>query len=219
VEVNEGGEVVGIRLPQMLARGVMSSFPLLPSLKVLDLTSNLIEGSLPARLGKLEVLQLGYNMLSGTIPSNWTKSTHLKRLQLGFNSLSGTLPSTIGKMGQLEEFDVASNRFGSSIPSEIEGCTSLQILDLTQNMFDGTIPSEIGNLKHLQYLDLSANSFDEGTLPVELIWFDKPVQFRFVRLLSQGTDPNCNRGVFPIYRTYNSTSTNCMDLFQQKLDC
>lgn len=169
VEVNEGGEVVGIRLPQMLARGVMSSFPLLPSLKVLDLTSNLIEGSLPARLGKLEVLQLGYNMLSGTIPSNWTKSTHLKRLQLGFNSLSGTLPSTIGKMGQLEEFDVASNRFGSSIPSEIEGCTSLQILDLTQNMFDGTIPSEIGNLTHLQYLDLSANSFDEGTLPVELI--------------------------------------------------
>lgn len=169
VEVNEGGEVVGIRLPQMLARGVISSFPLLPSLKVLDLTSNFIEGSLPARLGKLEVLQLGYNMLSGTIPVNWTKSTHLKQLQLGFNSLSGTLPSTIGRMGQLEEFDVAGNQLGSRIPSEMEGCTSLQILDLAQNMFDGTIPSEMGNLKHLEYLDLSANSFDDDTLPVELM--------------------------------------------------
>jgi Leucine rich repeat len=169
VEVNEGGEVVGIRLPQVQARGVMSTFPLLPALKVLDLSSNLIEGSLPARLGKLEVLQLGYNMLSGTIPANWTKSTHLKRLQLGFNGLSGTLPSTMGKMGQLEEFDVPGNRLGSTIPSEIKGCTSLQILDLTRNMFDGTIPSEMGNLKHLEYLDLSGNSFDQGTLPVELI--------------------------------------------------
>lgn len=168
VEVNDIGEVVEINLRQHAISGTLPSLPALGTLKSLDLSLNMIQGTLPRNLGMLEVLNLENNMFSGTLHEGWTNAIHLRTLQIGYNVLDGTLSSSFGKMTQLEELSIPANKIGSAIPSEIGGCSSLLKLDLRRNSFEGLIPSEIGNLKTLTYLDLGGNSFARGILPEEI---------------------------------------------------
>jgi hypothetical protein len=171
LNLDSAGHVQEIRLPQRFLEGTLPSeaFSIFPSLKYIDLSSNLIRGPLTKTLGKtLEAFELDNNFLTGTIPLSWTKSTTIKSIQLGFNQIIGPIPSEIGKMTQLEIFSLESNSLESSIPSDIANCTSIQVLDIGRNKFVGTIPSQLGNLRQLQYLDLSQNSFADGTLPLNI---------------------------------------------------
>ena len=169
VEVNDLGEVVGINLRQRDIHGVLPSLPALGSLKSLDLSLNMIQGTLPMQLGMLEVLHLENNMFNGTLHEVWTNLTHLKRIRIGVNILTGTLPTSLGKMTKLEELSIPANEISGTIPSEIGGCSSLQELDVRHNMLEGFIPSEIGGIERLEYLDLGANSFAEGIFPEEIL--------------------------------------------------
>jgi Leucine rich repeat len=172
ISLDSAGHVQEIRLHQRFLEGILPSsvFSIFPSLKHIDLSSNLIRGPLPKSLGKtLESLELDNNFLTGTIPLSWTKSTTIKYIQMEYNQLVGTLPSELSDMTQLEILSLASNSLESHIPSDIANCTSLKALDISRNKFDGAIPPQLGNLSQLQYLDLSENSFADGTLPINIL--------------------------------------------------
>ena len=70
----------------------------LQSLIALDLSSNQLEGAIPAELGQLTTLQallLSSNRLSGTIPSELRNLSGLPKLDLTYNMLRATDPTLV----------------------------------------------------------------------------------------------------------------------------
>lgn len=63
----------------------------------LDLSSNLLNGTIPSTLGNLSnlhSLDLSHNMLSGQIPPALGDLKNLTHFNVSYNSLSGPIPST-----------------------------------------------------------------------------------------------------------------------------
>ena len=116
------------------------------ALKILDLSSNRLTGSLPDdifQLNRLEILDLHSNRLTSSIPDNIPQDNfHLKFLALQNNALNG------------------------SIPSEIANLKKLSHLDLTRNQLTGMIPNDLELLhESMNYLFLGANNYQEGPIP------------------------------------------------------
>jgi hypothetical protein len=80
-------------------------------LKVLDLSSNLLDGKLPEEIGKcvrLRSVKLNNNSLNGSLPGSVTNLIHLQTtLDVSYNSLSGVIPLDIGKLDMLENINLS----------------------------------------------------------------------------------------------------------------
>ncbi|MBA0771632.1 hypothetical protein Gotri_007124 [Gossypium trilobum] len=77
------------------------------SVEVLDLSSNLLNGSLPLDLGgvHLNYLNLSYNKISGSIsPEFAEKLPQNATIDLSFNNLSGAIPESVALLNQKMEF-------------------------------------------------------------------------------------------------------------------
>ncbi|KAK4804961.1 hypothetical protein SAY86_004778 [Trapa natans] len=79
----------------------------LASVEVLDLSSNILNGSLPANFGggALRYLNLSYNKISGPIPAEF--GAHIPRIatiDLSFNNLSGAVPESLNRLDQKTGF-------------------------------------------------------------------------------------------------------------------
>ncbi|XWS41850.1 hypothetical protein CRYUN_Cryun17cG0118300 [Craigia yunnanensis] len=73
------------------------------SVQVLDLSSNLVEGSLPPNFGgnNLRYLNVSYNRLSGVIPPQFAeKIPGNATIDLSFNNLTGEIPDSVVLMNQ-----------------------------------------------------------------------------------------------------------------------
>jgi hypothetical protein len=85
-------------------------------------------GRLPADIGLLSsslvTLDLSENMVAGTIPSGLYALTQLQYLFLQNNLLTGTLSSQIGDLSALRKIFLGSNTLIGSIPSELGGTTT-----------------------------------------------------------------------------------------------
>jgi Leucine-rich repeat (LRR) protein len=135
-------------------------FFLPPSLKYLDLSFNVIMGTISDLPDTLEVLNLRRNALFGTIPD-------LKRIltvDVANNRLSdwGTL-FTLNRTETTRLVDLCNNLFAGALPSNFP---QFQTLVMSGNFLNGTIPAilDLGdNLFHR--FDFSNNSFS-GTLPM-----------------------------------------------------
>ncbi|PIA44538.1 hypothetical protein AQUCO_01700262v1, partial [Aquilegia coerulea] len=172
------------------------SFPQFPSsLGYLDLSDNIISGSIPAdigyRLPKLKLLLLSNNNINGTIPSSLCKMLSLSYLDFSKNHLSGVLPNCLGDLKRVMVIDLTSNNLSGTIqrsfchqsvylrslhlsknnfqgefPSGLQNCTSLNILDVSDNKFSGEIPTWIGqNLYSLRIIKLSSNKYNGSLSP------------------------------------------------------
>ncbi|MBA0823487.1 hypothetical protein Goarm_020217 [Gossypium armourianum] len=107
--------------------------------------------------GSMIFLDLSYNLLSGTIPNEIGTMPYLFILNLGHNNISGTIPQDIGKLKGLGILDLSYNRLEGSIPQSLTGITMLSEIHLSNNLLSGMIP-EMGQL-----LTFPANDFLNNT--------------------------------------------------------
>lgn len=91
----------------------------LSQLEYLDLTGNLINGSLPTKVLEIQSLKglvLDGNNFSGTIPTAYGQFRNLKVLSLSNNSLNGELPYALAEIDSLEYIFLDGNDFSGCIP-------------------------------------------------------------------------------------------------------
>ncbi|KAL8151894.1 hypothetical protein V2J09_021702 [Rumex salicifolius] len=155
------------------------------ALKWLDLSSNMLNGSLPD-LGKLPqawnsfssltTVDLSANDIGGPIPPSLFSSANLVTLNLSGNHLSGLIPLAgphslellaLASYPPMEFLDLSDNMLIGKLPPEIGGINGLKLLNLANNNMSGQIPNDLGKLRSLIFLDLSGNGF-EGQLPDNL---------------------------------------------------
>ncbi|KAF4351789.1 hypothetical protein G4B88_030150 [Cannabis sativa] len=92
-------------------------------------------------LGLLRVIDLSSNKLNGEIPMEVTHLSQLGALNLSRNNLSGKIPIQIGKLTNLQVLDFSYNKINGEIPTSLAEVSSLSYLDLSNNRLSGRIPT------------------------------------------------------------------------------
>lgn len=133
----------------------------LPDLRVLNLVSLGLWGSLPgkiARLSSLEIFNVSSNFLYGSIPEELSTLTGLQTLILDDNMFSGRLPHWVSSLQILTVLSLKKNLFNGSLPRILSDLENLRVLALSHNHFSGEVP-DLERLTNLQVLDLENNAF------------------------------------------------------------
>ncbi|CAN7021337.1 hypothetical protein IGI04_022482 [Brassica rapa subsp. trilocularis] len=188
----------------------------LESLSVLFLGSNAFYGPISSHLGfqSLRVIDLSNNSFNGTLPQdyfvNWremasvgekdgftssdgidTFMEHMgggiyedsmdmmykgvdtefplillmfKAIDFSGNKFTGRIPKSIGMLKELRHVNFSRNAFTGSIPSSLANIKNLEALDLSHNKLSGNIPRDLANLSFVSYLDFSHNLL-QGPVP------------------------------------------------------
>ncbi|KAM3730086.1 hypothetical protein ACB098_12G060900 [Castanea mollissima] len=89
----------------------------------------------------VKIIDLSSNNLSGSIPVEISFLSKLNFLNLSRNHLTGNIPEKIGTMKELESIDLSRNHLSGEIPPSMSNLTFLSYLDLSYNNFSGRIPS------------------------------------------------------------------------------
>jgi hypothetical protein len=89
-------------------------------LESLEVSGNLIDGTLSPSVGSLTALQYlsfsGNRLVSGTIPASLGFLTRLTALLLGGNDFFGAIPTTLAQLAHLTGFQADSNRLSGAVP-------------------------------------------------------------------------------------------------------
>ncbi|KAF4384993.1 hypothetical protein F8388_010591 [Cannabis sativa] len=88
-------------------------------------------------VGLLRVINLSSNRLDGEVPMELTDLVELAQLNLSRNNLSGAIPLNIGSLNKLESLDLSHNNFVGEIPIGLAKIFSLAYLDLSYNHLSG----------------------------------------------------------------------------------
>ncbi|KAF2295886.1 hypothetical protein GH714_034870 [Hevea brasiliensis] len=137
-----------------------NNFGNLSNLKQLDLGANSIHGEIPTQIGNLTNLQwlsLFRNKISGAIPPSLSHLKSLKELNLGQNFLTMELPTEIGNLSNIRWLQLCNNNLSGEIPPSIQKMEQLEVLDLENNLFAGEIPTGLFDFNYLSYLSLGEN--------------------------------------------------------------
>ncbi|KAI3464360.1 hypothetical protein Pfo_021023 [Paulownia fortunei] len=150
----------------------ISSLTNCTSLRVLAVSQNLLNGSLPDSIAnlssRLTYLSLASNQIHGNIPSGIEYLLNLTHLNLRNNYLSGPIPSSIGKLFMLQELYLEANRFTNEIPPSLGNLTLLNRLYLGYNNISGSLPPSLSNYRNLLSFDLSHNNLN-GAIPRDIL--------------------------------------------------
>lgn len=134
--------VISLVLPNTHLMGsIPNNFSHLQHLHVLDLSNNLINGTLPVSLynmlRNLRVLNLSHNYLFGSVPSGFD---NIEILDLSSNFFSGTLPLDFGGF-KLNYLNLSNNKIsGFLFPEFADKIPANAVIDLSFNSFRGAIP-------------------------------------------------------------------------------
>ncbi|KAL4605853.1 hypothetical protein ACB092_09G059800 [Castanea dentata] len=169
---NAGGSVIEIDMGWFLLQDEISKLNIssFPNLVSLDLSHNLLTGSISVEVGtlsKLTHLDLSHNLLTGTLPPSFGNLTRLVKFDISSNFINGSIPKELGNLTNLTYFSVRDNQLISELPLSLANLTRLQAFDISSNLFSGSIPKGLGNLKNLLKLRLSDNNFT-GAIPSAL---------------------------------------------------
>lgn len=153
-----------MNLSQNFLTGFAQSPPVLPwkNLVALDLSSNLLQGSVPDPPPTIQSYLFSNNYLTGEFPQSICNLSSLLTLDLSSNSLTGMLPSCLGNTsGSLSILNVQSNKFHGTIPSLLTCGTHLKMIDFSQNDFQGRLPRSLGNCSMLEFINFGNNQLTD----------------------------------------------------------
>eukprot|EP01117_Protostelium_nocturnum_P000457 TRINITY_DN1052_c0_g1_i1.p1 TRINITY_DN1052_c0_g1~~TRINITY_DN1052_c0_g1_i1.p1 ORF type:complete len:1229 (+),score=344.14 TRINITY_DN1052_c0_g1_i1:112-3798(+) len=166
--------VVGFRLPLNNLEGSLppNFFGTFPYLVGLDLSSNIISGTLDDSICKgkyLQYVELSLNIIGGTLPNCWTEASQVYYFSIRYNRFVGTFPETFGNLRNLTAFDLSENQLEGSIPDHFcmvnQTITYFFVID---NLFSGRLPECFGSFQKIHYLYFDANNFS-GTIPESIL--------------------------------------------------
>ncbi|KAK4582830.1 hypothetical protein RGQ29_025844 [Quercus rubra] len=173
IKCNDGGSVIKIDRPGSLYEEDAISklnFSSFLNLVRLDLSGNLLPGSISVEIGtlsKLTHLDLSQNSLTGKLPPSLGNLTRLVKFDISLNSINGSIPKELGNLTNLTYFSVHDNQLIGELPLSLTNLTRLQVFDISSNLVSGSIPKGLGNLQNLLELRLSHNKFT-GAIPSAL---------------------------------------------------
>ncbi|KAI3922675.1 hypothetical protein MKW92_028464 [Papaver armeniacum] len=105
---------------QMVVKGIMMQFEKLYNYSSgIDLSGNMLDGSIPIEIGSLK---------------------RLATLNLSHNGLSDDIPGSVGNMSNLGSLDLSFNRLSGHIPQSLTSLDFLGVLNLSYNELSGRIP-------------------------------------------------------------------------------
>ncbi|KAJ6807311.1 putative leucine-rich repeat receptor-like protein kinase isoform X1 [Iris pallida] len=148
----------------MLTGGISSDLLSPPTLFYVDLSYNLLQGTIPANISSgLYNLRLSENSLVGPIPVTIC-SLRTNSLELDNNKLDSQIPPQMGSCKNLELLNLAANRLHGGLPKELENLTICWNLYLQDNSLTGAIPSEFFSSQGLTIMNLENNKLN-GSIP------------------------------------------------------
>ncbi|XP_075664563.1 receptor-like protein EIX2 [Castanea sativa] len=102
----------------------------------------------------VRLIDLSSNNLSGSIPTEISDLFELRFLNLSRNHLMGKIPEKIGSMKELESVDLSRNHLSGEIPPSMSNLSFLSLLDLSYNNLSGRIPSstQLQSFDALRYI-------------------------------------------------------------------
>ncbi|RLM91189.1 Leucine-rich repeat receptor-like protein kinase PXL2 [Panicum miliaceum] len=139
----------------------------MPELEILDLSINMLTGSIPLgvwSLKKLQALTAFRNNLTGDLVVDDFAAMGLTMIDFSENNLTGVIPEVFGHLENLTYLYLFSNNFSGEIPASIGRLPSLSTLRLYSNRFTGTLPPELGKHSDLVYVEADDNELT-GTIP------------------------------------------------------
>ncbi|KAL4639597.1 hypothetical protein ACB092_03G229800, partial [Castanea dentata] len=143
---------------------LQGSFPIPPlSTQYFFASKNKLTGSIPPMICKvhaLEVLDVSNNQLTGQIPQCLLNlSNSLVVLAMKNNHFQGNLPETFKNECSLVTLDLNHNQIRGKIPRSLVKCRMLEVLNLGNNKLNDTFPFWLESLSELKILVLRANAF------------------------------------------------------------
>ncbi|KAF3443263.1 hypothetical protein FNV43_RR12945 [Rhamnella rubrinervis] len=153
-----------LKIINLQSNNLKGSIPIPPkSTKVYLASDNELTGRIPESicdLNELDTLDLSYNNLSGLLPPCFSNfSSSLSILKLRRNGFHGSIPLAFTRDSNLKMIDLSENQLQGQVPRSLANCSILEHLDLSGNQINDTFPSWLGNLVHLKVVILRANQF------------------------------------------------------------
>jgi len=126
------------------------------SVKLISLSDNNLEGTLPAELAllssSLEFVNISDSIL-GPIPTELGLLTRLEAISLQNNSLTSTIPTELGVLTALTLLDVTRNpTLAGRVPTELGKLEALRVFRAGHTKLRGGVPTTFGNLTLLEEL-------------------------------------------------------------------
>ncbi|KAJ0988134.1 hypothetical protein J5N97_006490 [Dioscorea zingiberensis] len=146
---------IGGDIPSALPPNATILYVLFRNLAVNNFSSS-IPYSLPS-LKSLKLLNVSHNLLSGPIGNLFTNMQSLEQLDLSSNSFSGDLPTSFSTLTNLHNLYLQDNQFTGSV--NFLANLPLSVLNLENNHFSGFIPKQFEFIPELRY---GGNLFQTG---------------------------------------------------------
>ena len=166
------GRVAKLELPRNGLEGaVPPQLEALEKCRVICLFGNRLNGRLDgARLpASLVHLDLSSNRIDGPVPAEIARLRRLRRLHLQGNRLSGPLPDVFDALEALEEFTAQRNRLSGPLPPSIGACAALRKLFLHENpKLKGPVPPAWADCGKLAQVLLAETAVTAGSAPPAL---------------------------------------------------
>ncbi|KAL5710133.1 hypothetical protein ACHQM5_020736 [Ranunculus cassubicifolius] len=190
---------------------LQGSIPILPpSASVLDYSNNylssIIQEDIASYLNDTLFVSLSNNSFSGEIPLSICNAQYIQVLDLSNNSLNGPIPACLGGNSNINVLNLRSNKLSGNIPESFSGECSLRTLDLNENKLEGKVPTSLSNCMMLEVLDLGKNQIS-GQFPC---WLGKMSHLRVLVLRENnfsGSIPHSEtNNTFPVLQIIDLSS-------------